>query len=254
MLRVPRFLIVFGAMAVLAPLHMQAAPGADGADSTESSGLRTVEQFLSRHEEPSHYRATRRLEARNRDRYGWLEAWTEYSPATGLRYGITSEGGCDSIRGRVLKPVLEGERDLIARGVAARSALAPQNYEFHPEGLDANGLVRLRLTPRRKDGVLVNGSMLLTPHGADLVRVEGMLAKSPSFWVKSVQIVRHYQRIAGVRLPVALESTAQVRFLGASQFRMTYDYSAVDGRPVAGLQAASVPPLGAFDAPVIASR
>ena len=33
-------------------------------------------------------------------------------------------------------------------------------------------------------------------------------------------------------MPVALETTAQVRMFGAATLRMTYDYSEIDGRPV----------------------
>jgi hypothetical protein len=67
---------------------------------------------------------------------------------------------------------------------------------------------------------------------ADLVRLEGRLAKSPSFWIKNVDIVRTYARIHGVIVPVALESTAQVRFHGDARLRMTYVYMEIDGRPV----------------------
>jgi hypothetical protein len=64
------------------------------------------------------------------------------------------------------------------------------------------------------------------------VRLQGQLAKSPSFWIKNVGIVRTYDRIAGVVVPIALTSTAQVRMLGAATLRMTYIYSEIDGRAV----------------------
>jgi hypothetical protein len=65
-----------------------------------------------------------------------------------------------------------------------------------------------------------------------LVRLEGRLARSPSFWVKDVDIVRTYERVAGIIVPVALESKAQVRFLGEASLRMTYVYSEIEGRPL----------------------
>ena len=82
--------------------------------------------------------------------------------------------------------------------------------------------------------MLVDGTLFLQPTDGNLVRFEGRLAKSPSFWVKNVDIVRKYERIAGVVVPVALESKAQVRLLGgAATLRMTYSYSEIDGRSVA---------------------
>ena len=67
-------------------------------------------------------------------------------------------------------------------------------------------------------------------------RLQGRLAKNPSFLVKNVDVVRKYERIDGVIVPVSLESTAQLRFLGEATLRMTYSYSEIEGRPVASLQ------------------
>lgn len=71
--------------------------------------------------------------------------------------------------------------------------------------------------------------MFLTPVEGDLVRVEGTLASRPSFWTRRVEVVRRYGRVGGVRVPVALESIADVRIVGRSTFRMTYHYLSVNG-------------------------
>lgn len=68
------------------------------------------------------------------------------------------------------------------------------------------------------------------------MRIEGALAKTPSFWTKTVQIVRHYERIGGIRLPVLMQSTAAVRIAGTSTFTTTYHYETVNGQPVGGGQ------------------
>jgi hypothetical protein len=44
--------------------------------------------------------------------------------------------------------------------------------------------------------------------------------------------VRHYERINGVRLPVAIESVAQVLIAGRSTFSMTYEYETVNDQRV----------------------
>jgi len=193
----------------------------------------SIRQFLAHGDVLRPYRATRRLEAENGSRRGWMEAITEYSPRTGFRYQITAEDGASSIRDKVLRAVLEGERVVIAQGWTERTALARSNYVFQPNGVDAEGLANVLLSPRRKEHVLVAGTMFLKPDDGGLVRVQGQLAKSPSFWIKNVKIVRTYERINGVVVPVALQSTAQVRLLGSATLRMTYSYSEVDGQPVA---------------------
>jgi hypothetical protein len=164
-------------------------------------------------------------------RSGWLEAVTDFSPESGFRYEILAEGGSEAIRSKVLRAVLEGEKQLVARGIA-KSAIAETNYDFRLDGVDSDGLVKVLLSPRRKETALINGAMFLSPTDGDLVRVEGRLARSPSFWVQRVDIVRTYQRIKGALVPIAVESVAHVRFFGTSTLRMTYDYSEIDGRAV----------------------
>jgi hypothetical protein len=131
-----------------------------------------------------------------------------------------------------LKAVIDGERAVVAAGEDARSSLARTNYNFHANGIDDNGLAHVLLVPRRKERALVAGVMLLRPDQGQLVRVEGRLAKNPSFWVRNVDIVRTYERIGGVVVPVGMDSTAHIRFFGAATFRMTYSYAEINGQPV----------------------
>ena len=192
----------------------------------------SLDRFLAHDASQPHYRGTRRLEAENGKRRGWLDVVTEYAPNTGFRYHITAEGGSDYIRKKVLIGVLDGERAVVAAGEDTRSSLARTNYNFQTKGLDDDGLAHVRLVPRRKERALVAGVMLLRPEQAQLVRVEGRLAKNPSFWVRNVDIVRTYERIGGVVVPVAMDSKAHIRFFGAATFRMTYSYAEINGQPV----------------------
>jgi hypothetical protein len=190
----------------------------------------SIEQFLAQDDTQRPYRALRHLKAENGSRTGWLEALTEYSFETGFRYEITAEGGSGLIRAKVLKALLEGERDVIAAGETSRSSLARSNYTFQANGIDSDGLANVLLSPRRKERVLVSGMMALNPADGALVRLQGRLARNPSFWIREVDIVRSYERIDGRVVPVSLETKAQVRFLGEATLRMTYVYSEIDGR------------------------
>jgi hypothetical protein len=217
-----RTMVLFSALG-FAPVLQGTVP--DAADQS-------MRQFLAQDDTQPAYRATRRIEAVNGDRTGWLEAITEYAPESGFRYQITAEGGSAYIRSKVLRAVLDGERDVIAQGETARSSLARANYSFEGNGIDNDGLANVLLSPRRKERVLVSGRMFLQPHDGSLVRLQGQLAKSPSFWVKNVNIVRTYERIDGWVMPVTLLSNAQVRLLGAATLRMTYSYSHINGHAV----------------------
>jgi len=192
----------------------------------------SIRQFLAQDDIQHPYRAVRRLEARAGDREGWLEARTAFSPQQGFTYEVIAEGGAGFIRDRILRAVLDGERDMIARGEVARSALAETNYLFCPRGVDADGLANVLLSPKRRDSVLVDGTLFLQTADGHPVKLEGRLAKSPSFWTKNVHILRTFASVGHVIMPVGLESNADLRWFGTGSLRMTYTYSEVDGHTV----------------------
>jgi hypothetical protein len=195
-----------------------------------------VQRFLSRTDEPlTRYRALRRLEAHNPrfKQHGWIEAWTELTPDRRFTYQIVREGGSDYIRDKVLRKVLENEEKLFATHDASRSAVTAENYELRGAEAAEPGYVRLLVKPRRKEVSLIDGAVVVTQQEADLVRVEGRLARNPSFWTKRVDVVRRYSRLGGVRVPTRLDSVAQVRFAGTSTLSMTFEYEMVNGVHVA---------------------
>ena len=211
--------------------------------------LPALQRFLSTDQSVVHQLTTlRHLEARNEhfDADGWMDVRTE-ADATGFRYTVLAEGGSGLVRNKALRGTLEQEKRLWANGEADHSWFTPDNYDFEDGGTDVEGLARVGVTPKRKDLLLVNGSIFLKPADGELVRIEGTLARSPSFWTRRVDIVRHYARIAGNHLPVAVESTAQIRLAGSSTFKMSYAYERVNGVKVDEWQNAS--PDGEFKSP-----
>jgi hypothetical protein len=111
------------------------------------------------------------------------------------------------------------------------SAISRLNYMFDVT-TEADPLVRIDIKPHRASTFLVNGAIFVTPDAGDLIRVEGRLSKRPSFWTRSVEITRRYERIHGVRVPVEMRSVADVRLVGASTFSMTYIYETINGERV----------------------
>lgn len=200
-------------------------------------------RFLSAHEQPlTQYRAYRRMHARSEHfgQEGWLEAWTEMD-GRGFRYDIVSESGSDYIRTKVLKAVLKREQELVEDGDCGRSELTPENYDFE-DAAPENGERYVTIKPKRKDVLLVDGRMVLSADGRELLRVEGRLSKNPSFWTSLVNIIRHYARVDGVRVPIATESTAKVKFAGVSYLDVHYEYETINGRPVSLASRQTRPP------------
>jgi hypothetical protein len=233
MVRGSAVVFAFGCLAALSVQSLAGAP--EPAVPASPSEYAVVERFLADIEKPPvAYHARRRLEASSAklNESAWMEAVTEYEPATGLTYSIVGQGGSERIQRRVLKAVLEAERESSMRGEWRKSNLSRENYEFNFGGHAGDGMLRMQLMPRRRDPRLVFGSALLTAQSGNLVRVEGRLSKSPSFWVRSVNVSRSYSPVGGAMMPVAMESTADVRIAGMSVFSMTYHYQTVDGQAV----------------------
>ena len=138
-----------------------------------------------------------------------------------------------------VSPLLENEEKLVATRNPARAAVTEENYELRGTELSEEpGLVKLLVKPKRRDVLLVDGAIFVTEDDADLVRVEGRLAKNPSFWTRRVDVVRAYERISGIRVPVRLDSVAQIRFAGTAKLSVVWDYQTVNGVPI-GTAAAS---------------
>jgi hypothetical protein len=185
---------------------------------------------------PPAYRAFRRLEAgiSGSSRNGWLEAWTEFHPGTGLTVDVVGEGGHEYVRDKILRKMLLNEQQLIARGFPLRAALDAENYTFEDGGITGEGLQRVVLKAARKFDGVVNGAVFISPDAGYVTRIEGRLVKSPSFWVKDVDVTWQYEQIEGHVLPVQMTSTGRVRMIGQSTFRMSYDYVSIQGQPRAG--------------------
>ena len=199
--------------------------------------------FFNRNDQPlKQYRAYRRMHAAadKGNHEAWMEAWTELKDGH-FSYQVVNERGSDLVRGKVLKAMLEREEELVNSGNTDKGELTSDNYEFSEAGRNSEGSHVVEIKPKRKDVLLVDGHAVLND-GGDLVRVEGRLAKNPSFWTSLVNVIRHYARIDGVRVPISTETTAKVKFAGVSQLDVQYDYETINGRPVSVAAHRALPP------------
>jgi hypothetical protein len=210
--------------------HAQAAnPGNDAPGRAP-----ILQRFLALDDPtPTQSRALRHLEAHNDkfDMRAWMDVWTELD-ASGFRYWIVSEEGSDYIRNRIFREALDAERKVWATNAATKASLTPANYIFEDRGAWTDGLNRLLVKPRRKDVLLIDGAIFVRPTDGELLRMEGELAKQPSFLTRRVRIVRQFQRFAGIRMPVVLDASASILVFGQSWFRAVYQYETVNSERV----------------------
>jgi len=193
-----------------------------------------VGRFLASATPPlTSYKARRTLTASTRGgrMTASLEAWTSVDASGQFKYDITNEEGSDLIRRRVLVAALEEERR--ARDENDTSAeVTRANYVLEVDEDRDGDFLRIHLRPRRKSPHLIEGTAFVTHDGFDMVRMEGELSKRPSLWTRRVEITRRYARVCGVRVPIEMQSRADVRFVGDSTFSMTYEYMTINGQAV----------------------
>jgi hypothetical protein len=207
-------------------------PGARAAEWDADAGP-VLARFLARPDEPvARYRARRRMEVQAMGREAWLSVRVALE-AGRFTWDVEAEGGAKALREKSLIRLLEAEAEAHASGAVARSGLTADNYAIEAAGRDADGLVRLRARARRREPVLLDGFFLVTPGAADLVRVEGRLARGPSFWAPKVDVLREFARVGGHRVVVRSESRAKLRLLGESRIVVRYEYETIDGDVVA---------------------
>jgi hypothetical protein len=163
---------------------------------------------------------------------GQLEAWTYLDGDGSFRFEVVCTEGSELIHKRVLLGALEAEERSRQKGETKEAEISHDNYQFVPALPTAEGVSEIRLQPRRKSRMLIDGSTFVEEASADLVRIQGRLSKTPSWWTRRVDIIRRYARIGGVRVPVEMTSTADVRLAGSSSFSMTYHYAMINGEPI----------------------
>lgn len=194
-----------------------------------------IDRFLAPDDVPLvSYRAFRHLTASTRGgkMHASIDAWTTLDPVRGFTYEIVSMEGSGLIQRKVLIAALNAEQEAVKASDRAQSALTPANYDFLAISSEDARLVKMDVRPKRKHVMLVEGALFIEADSADLVRIEGELSKRPSFWTRRVRVVREYDRVEGVHVPVSMSSTADVLIVGASTFSMTYRYAEINGKQI----------------------
>ena len=219
-------------------MTLAVAPGIAHTPMQQSvAGTATLlDRFLAPDDQPLiSYRAFRHMSASTRGgrMKASIEVWTTLDPKRGFTYEITKAEGSSLIQKKVLFAALEAEQAAVQSLTnKAQSALTPANYQFLDIMPISDRMTQVDVKPRRKHVMLINGHLVIETESADLVRVEGELSQRPSFWTRRVQVVREYERVGGVHVPVSMQSTADVLIVGKSLFSMDYKYSEINGRTI----------------------
>lgn len=121
------------------------------------------------------------------------------------------------VKTNVITRLLQSEVDHVEKAKPEDTAINFTNYKFYYKGMEniqGQDLHVFQLKPRRKSPGLFKGKFYLDVHTASLRRMEGKLAKSPSFFVKDLEFTQEFADVDGFTFPTQLRSTAKARIIG----------------------------------------
>jgi hypothetical protein len=143
-----------------------------------------------------------------------IVAQVNFVPPAAKDYNIVSTQGND--RGAVIvRKVLDHEARMA--GHAEQYELSASNYDFAllgHEKLDGRDCYVLQLSPKRRAVELVSGKAWIDANNFALRKIEGSTAKSPSMWIRDLNLTVNYDQVNGVWVQTSTRAVADVRFAG----------------------------------------
>ncbi len=206
-----------GALKVRAPLQL------------EEVVTRMVEMNGQRAQALAAYRGMRlyRLEYRGfgGSRSAEMAVDMKYESPRTKEFTILSQSGSKLLIDRVLKKLLQSEKEALGEENQTRVALNADNYRFALLGYEsspAGSFYILGVEPQSSNKFLYRGRIWVDAEDFAVMRVEAVPAKSPSFWTKETKIEQVYSKIDGFWLPLVNRSTSRIRLGGQASLTIEY--------------------------------
>lgn len=166
------------------------------------------------------------------DQQGEFEVERHFSAPHTLQFTPVHYTGDGFVKSNVISRLLQSEVDHVQKDDGALTAISDKNYKFSYRGSgNLNGrLVHVfHLKPRVKRPGLFKGKIFIDAYTGSLVRAEGQVVKSPSFFIKKLEFAQDYTDIGNFTFPVHMHTEARARVIG----RTVVDISHRDYQPVA---------------------
>jgi hypothetical protein len=143
-----------------------------------------------------------------------IMAQIDFVPPDKKTYKIIQASG-NSLGEKIVRQILDRETESTKKEHS--SEISRSNYDFVFLRRQNFGVVPeyvLGIFPKRKDKYLLLGQIWVDASTFRIRRIEGVPAKSPSFWIKNIHITLQFAELGGMWVPVTFDSIATVRFAG----------------------------------------
>ena len=158
-----------------------------------------------------------RAELPDSQQSGELRVERHYAAPRTLEFKAVHYTGDGFVKSNVITRLLQSEVDHVQKDDPSLTALTPANYKFSFKGssqMDGRLVHDYQIKPRKKRAGLFKGHVYLDAYTGSLVRVEGTVVKSPSFFIKKIQFIQDYADFGGFTLPTHMHSEALARIIG----------------------------------------
>ena len=152
----------------------------------------------------------------------------DYQAPDHKEFTVVSQSGSKLLIDRVLKKLLESEREAMNAENRARTALTTDNYNFilkDYESTSGGAAYVLEVEPKTRNKFLYSGKIWVDANDFAVTRIEAEPARNPSFWIKKTEIRHVYRKIDEFWLPQQNYTVTMVRLGGRATLTIDYqDY------------------------------
>jgi len=143
-----------------------------------------------------------------------VTAQINFVPPDTKTYKIIQAKG-DARGERMVRELLDRETDSAKK--VHGDEVTRTNYDFVFLRRENFGVVPeyvLTIIPKRKDKYLLRGQIWVDASTFRIRRMQGIPAKSPSFWITTLHLTMQFAELNGMWVPVSFDAIATIRFLG----------------------------------------
>jgi hypothetical protein len=162
------------------------------------------------------------------DKRAQMVASVASDPDGTTHFQIVSKEGW-SLGNDSLRQAMDSESQISRPSVRPMTLVTKDNYAFQMIGttlLNDRTAYVIDVVPKRQETYLFRGRIWVDAEDYALARIEGQLAKSPSYWIRRVRFTLEYRKNGAYWFPWLGTSACDVRILGTTEVNIRFvDYS-----------------------------
>lgn len=159
----------------------------------------------------------------------------DYTSPNDKQFLVVSRTGSKVIFDRVIKGLLNGEREASSGNNHEKTAVSPENYDFTLLDTDTSHdrpQYVLNVVPKTDYKYLYRGKIWVDAKDFAVTRIEAEPAKNPSFWITKTKVHHEYEKVGDFWLPAENNTESSIRLGGHALLSIEYeDYKITETAP-----------------------